>query len=525
MKRIAAAALTASALGLGMVPAAQAETFRLASDGDLYGLDPHSMTDSFTIAFLHHVYEPLVRYNADLKIEPALATSWEMVEPTRIRFKIREGVKFHGGEDLTAEDVVASILRATHETSPVRGNVPGVAGAEAVDDLTVDILLDGPSPLLNNYLTNVYIMDKGWMEEHDSLLPVDAQQGEEGYTTANANGTGPFRVESRRPDAKTVLSVNPDWWDEPRHNLTRIELTPINSDATRVAALLSGELDLIAPSPLQDANRIAEASGVKVLEAPGLRTIMMGFNLGETLNNGGGVEGNPFKDVRVRQAIAHGISLELLRDKIMRGKSRIAGTLIAPEVPGFEPALNEPFAYGPEQAKALLAEAGYPEGFQFGMNCPNDRYVNDAEICQAMASMLARIGVRAVLTAETKTIHFKRARNGETDMFMLGWATLPMLDGYSVLSAMLHTPEGDMGTWNPGGYSNAELDRLTQAVATELDEEKRLEMMVEAFRIARDEVAWLPLHQQPLSWAAREAVSIPQTADDKVRLWLARIEN
>ena len=512
-----------SALALACAGGAQAETFRLGTNGDLYGLDPHSMTDSFTVSFLNHVYEALVRYDADLKIEPALATSWEQIDETTVRYTLREGIKFHDGQDFSAEDVVASVKRAAHEDSPIRGNIAGLVDAKMVDEMTVDLMLDGPNPLLNNFLTNVLIFDSGWLEEHDALDPIDAQKGEEGYTTSNANGTGPFRFESRTPDAQTVLTVNNDWWDEPQHNLTRIELNPINSDATRVAAMLSGELDMIFPSPLQDAKRIESTDGMHVLEAPGLRAIMMGINMSDKSNNPN-QDGNPLQKVEVRQALVHAISYDLLRDKIMRGKSRNLGGLVAPQVPGFDESVDAIPTYDPEKAKQMLADAGYPEGFSLNMNCPNDRYVNDAAICQALAAMFARVGVKADLTAETKAIHFERARANETDMFMLGWATLPMLDGYSVLSAMLHTPGGQMGTWNPGGYSNAEVDRLTQAVATELDAEKRHEMMVEAFRIADDEVAWLPLHAQPLSWAARDAVKIPQTADDKPRLWLARIE-
>jgi len=280
---------------------------------------------------------------------------------------------------------------------------------------------------------------------------------------------------------------------------------------------------MIFPSPLQDAKRIESTDGMHVLEAPGLRAIMMGINMSDKSNNPS-QDGNPLQKVEVRQALVHAISYDLLRDKIMRGKSRNLGGLLAPQVRGFDEGVDAIPAYDPELARKMLAEAGYPEGFSLNMNCPNDRYVNDAAICQALAAMFARVGVKVDLTAETKAIHFERARANETDMFMLGWATLPMLDGYSVLSAMLHTPGGQMGTWNPGGYSNAEVDRLTEAVATELDAEKRLEMMVEAFRIADNEVAWLPLHAQPLSWAARDAVKIPQAADDKPRLWLARIE-
>jgi peptide/nickel transport system substrate-binding protein len=249
----------------------------------------------------------------------------------------------------------------------------------------------------------------------------------------------------------------------------------------------------------------------------------MGFNMKDSLNDGN-VDGNPFQEPSVRKALYQSINMDLIRDKIMRGKSRNAGMLIAPEVPGFDEALNERFPYDVEAAKAALAEAGFPEGFQFNMNCPNDAYVNDEEICQALAAMLAQTGFQAKLVTEARTMHFQKALGGQADMFMLGWATLPMLDGFSVLSAMLHSPEESLGTWNPGGYANAKVDELTKKVDVELDEAKRREMMVDAFAIARDDVAWLPLHQQPLSWAVRDNVEVVQTADDLLRLWYARIK-
>ena len=522
MKKLLLAATAATLVGLGAAAPAGAAEIRYASAGDIYGLDPHSMTDSFSINFLQHIYEPLVRYNKELKIEPALAVSWEIIKPDVVRYKLRQGVKFHDGAEFSADDVVMSLTRATHERSPIKGNLPALKSVEKVDDYTVDLHLTGPTPLLNNYLTNMSIFDSGWLEANKSVEPVDAQKGEEGYTTSHANGTGPFKLESRRPDAQTVLVVNEAWWDEPQHNLTKIIHTPIGSDATRGAARLSGELDVIVPSPLQDADRIANSPGVKVLEAPGLRTIMMGFNVTGKLNDGD-VEGNPFQKPAVRKALYQSINMDLVRDKIMRGKSRNGGMLIAPEVPGFDAALNERFPYDVEAAKAALAEAGYPDGFQFNMNCPNDAYVNDEEICQALAAMLAQAGFKAKLVTEARTLHFQKALAGQTDMFMLGWATLPMLDGYSVLSAMLHSPDGKLGTWNPGGYVNPKIDEITKKVDVELDEPKRRQMMVDAFAIARDEVAWLPLHQQPLSWATRDNIEVVQTADDLLRLWYAKV--
>ncbi|MCZ0811633.1 MAG: ABC transporter substrate-binding protein [Pseudomonadota bacterium] len=516
--------LVATAIAALMAGTAGANTLRMADSTDIAAMDPHSMTESNTIGFLNHVYEGLVRYNQDLEVEPALAESWEFVEPTRLRFKLREGVSFHNGNPFTADDVVASLERAAHETSPVKSNIPGMESIEKVDEHTVDLVLSGPDPIVLNYLTNILILDQEWMAEHDALLPADMRGGRENYAVANSNGTGPFMLESRQPDARTVLAVNEDWWDEPEHNLTRIEFSPIGSDATRIAALLSGELDFITPAPLQDVERIERADGASVIIAPALRTIMLGLNHTDKLHNSNLTDENPLQDVRVRQALWRAIDMELIRKKVMRDMSRNTALLVAPPVPGYSEELDVLPPADPEAAKALLSEAGYGEGFEVGFDCPSSRYVNDEEICQAITSMWSRIGVDAKLTSQTPSKHFEKVLAGGADIFMVGWATLPMLDSYSVLSALLHTKGDRMGAWNPGGYSNPELDALTAKVAVELDLEKRDAMMSEALGIARDEVAMIPLHQQPLAWAVRDGVSLPITADNKPRLWYATVE-
>ncbi|WP_255855529.1 ABC transporter substrate-binding protein [Marinobacterium rhizophilum] len=511
-------------LGLGATMASQANTLRMAEASDIASLDPYSVTESNTLGFLHHIYEPLVRYNADLKLEPALATSWEVVEPNVWRFELREGVTFHNGNSLSADDVVASIQRAIDPNAPIRVNVPTVVGARKVGDLTVEILLSTADPLLLNYLTNVYIFDKEWMVENNALNAIDLRKGEENYATTHANGTGPFRLESRQPDAKTVLAVNPKWWDTPQHNLTRIEFTPISSDATRVAALLSGEIDLMYPAPLQDVKRIDSTAGVKVLQAPSLRTIMFGLNQrDDQLHDSDIKDRNPLKDARVRKALYQAINMELIHKKVMRGNSRNSALVVAPEVPGYDAALNQRFPHDPEAAKALLAEAGYPDGFRVGLDCTNDRYVNDEEICQAVVSMWARVGIKANLTAQSKGNHFQKMLGGGSDIYMFGWATLPMLDTFSALTGFLATPADKLGTWNPGGYSNARIDSLIGDISSELDEPKRRAMLAETLEIARDEVAVIPLHQQPLSWGIRDGITLPQTPDDKPRLWYAKV--
>jgi len=516
--------LAIATLTSAMAITAHANTLRMADSTDIAAMDPHSMTESNTIGFLNHVYEGLVRYNKDLQVEPALATSLEFVEPARLRFTLREGVSFHNGNPFTADDVVASLERASADISPVKSNLPGLEAVEKVDDFTVDLILKGPDPIVLNYLTNIHILDKEWMTEHDALMPADMRGGRENYAVANSNGTGPFTLESRQPDARTVLTVNDGWWDEPEHNLTRIEFSPIGSDATRIAALLSGELDFITPAPLQDIDRIDRAEGANVIVAPALRTIMLGLNQNDKLFESNLTDENPLQDKRVREALWMAIDMELIRDKIMRDRSRNSNLLVAPPVPGYDAALDTRPAADLEKAKGLLSDAGYADGFEVGFDCPNDRYVNDEEICQAITAMWSRLGVEARLNAQTKSKHFEKVLTGDTDIYMVGWATLPMLDTYSVLSALLHTPGDRMGAWNPAGYSNPEIDDLTTKIATELDPEKRTAMMTEALEIARDDVAMIPLHQQPLAWAVQDGVNIPITADNKPRLWYATVD-
>jgi peptide/nickel transport system substrate-binding protein len=517
--------MVAVALCVMAVQPSAANTLRMAYAGDVRGMDPYASSTSFTLGFLSHIYEPLVRYNLDLKIEPALATSWKVIEPTVWRFKLREGVRFHNGNPFKADDVVASIKRVTHPNSPLKGNVPAVTDIQKVNEYTVDFTLNGTYPLLLNDLSNILIMDKEWMAEHDCLDPTDPAKGEESYATMNTNGTGPFMQESRQQDAKTVLIVNSNWWDTPQHNLTRIEFTPIKSDATRVAALLSGQIDFMFPSPLQDAERLSRTPGIKIFEAPGLRTIMLMLNqTPDKLHESNIKDKNPLREIRVRKALYQAINMDLIQKKIMRGKSRNAGLLVAPEIPGFNPVLNDRYAYDPEAAKNLLTEAGYPNGFEVGLDCPNDRYLNDEEICQTITSMWAKIGVKANLTSQTKSLHFNKALAGECDIWMLGWATLPMMDSYSVLSQILSSARARLGLYNPGGYVNPQVDALVDKIGIELNESKRLKMISEAFKLAKEDMVIIPLHQQPLSWAVRDGVNIIQHADNKIRLWYATID-
>jgi peptide/nickel transport system substrate-binding protein len=517
------AASLSIALGVLVNAGVEAKTLRWSSPTDIATLDPYAQIESTTIAMLHHVFDPLVRRGRTLELEPALAVNWKTVKPDTWRFELRQDVKFHNGNPFTADDVVASITRLLDPDARARGNLSTVIRAEKVDDYTVDIVTRGPYPLLLNDLAGIYIMDKEWMQANDALKPGNIATGVTTAASATAVGTGPFKVESYKPDAGTVFVVNPDWWDKPQHNLTRIEFKPVKSDATRVAALLSGELDLIAPAPLQDLQRIGASSGFKVVEEPSLRLIMLSLNFKPELKAAPGQK-NPMLDLKVRQAMWHAIDLETIKKRVMRDKSRSTSTLVAPPVPGYSRENDQPFGYDLEKSKKLLAEAGYPNGFKTKLNCPNDRYINDEQTCVAIASMWAKAGIQAELQTESRATYFPRQDRGEFDVSMLGWATLPPMDGFSVLSSLLTAQKEGYGGSNSSTYTNPQIEDLTRKAAVELDEPKRRAMLVEALKIARDTVAYIPIHQQPVAWAVRDGVEVPQFPDEYVRLWFAQVK-
>ncbi|MDO5632362.1 MAG: ABC transporter substrate-binding protein [Paracoccus sp. (in: a-proteobacteria)] len=512
-----------AALAIAMIgtSASAQNVMRWGGARDIYSLDPYSYGDSYTIAFLNHVYEGLVRYNDKLEIEPALAESWEIVSPSVWRFTLRDGVKFHDGADLTSDDVLASLTRVSDETSPLKGNLPTYKSATKIDDRRFEIELTGAYPLLLNDLTNIHIFDEGWLTENDSLLPTDVSAQKEGFATFNANGTGPFRVESRVPDSRTVLTRNVEWWDTPHHNIDRIEFTPITSAATRVAAMLSGEIDFTEEAPVQDLPRLAAAPGIEVMERANLRTVMLGFNRKDKLTDG---RDNPFNELRVRQAFELALDKDLIQRRVMRGKSRNAGTIVSPEIPGYSEAMDAFPAADPAKAQALLAEAGH-EGLPFTLTCTTDSYVNEEELCNAMVSMLARAGFRPTLDIGPAAVQTPKRSGGQADVYLIGWANEPMLDSYSILVQMIETKSGTAGVFNWGGWSYPEIDALIQQASTEMDRDKRLALQTEALGKVKDELVMLPLHQQPMAWAMSDKIeSTVQLADNKVRHWLTMMK-
>lgn len=515
-------AVAAAAGMLAGGAAAQAETFKWAFQGDVQTMDPHGLFETMTLGFQSNFYEGLVTRTPDLQLRPALATSWENIEPTVWRFSLRQGVKFQNGNDFNADDVVFSVERINSEGSDMKVVARLFKEVVKVDDYTIDIVTPAPDPILPLQLEIFYIMDKEWAEEHNTVEATNVKGDDQGnYANIHANGTGPYMVKERQPDVRTVLLRNPNWWGNNESNVTEAIFTPISQDATRVAALISGDVDMAYPVPVQDWKRLDDAKGVSPLTGPEARTIFLGFDQDRDELLASNVKGkNPFKDQRVRQAFFQAIDIEAIRKKVMRGSATPSNLMVAPQINGFNPKLNKRLPFDVEKAKALLAEAGYPDGFEVTMDCPNDRYVNDERICQAVASMLAKVGVKIDLLAQTKSKYFGKVlaqNNYDTSFFLLGW-TPSTFDSHNPITSLMSCREDGKGAFNLGGYCNKRVTELADLIQVETDPEKRQALIDEAFKIHSDEVGHIPLHQQPLSWGVRDNVTVAQRPDNVFHL-------
>ncbi|KQP21601.1 ABC transporter substrate-binding protein [Pseudorhodoferax sp. Leaf267] len=509
---------TAATLG-----SAQAATFRWAGANDLVTFDPHAQNHQTTLAFLQQVYEGLTRYDAKFQIQPGLATKWTEVTPTQVRFELRRNVKFHDGAPFTADDVVFSLKRAMSPPSNMTAYVQSLQDVKKVDDFTVDLILKGPSPVLLRELTDARIMNLAWAQKHNALKAQDYVAKEETYSARNANGTGPFVLKSWQPDVKTVLEANPNWWDKPTGNVTEVVYTPIKSSATRTAALMSGQVDFVNDPPTQDLARLVQNPDLKQLDGSENRTIFLGMDQKRDELLYSSVKGkNPLKDIRVRQALYQAVDLATIHRTTMRQLSVPTGTMIAPMVNGWTKDLEARAAkYDVAAAKKLLTDAGYPDGFEVTLDCPNDRYVNDEAICQAVTGMWARIGVKAKLATLPTANYFPKILRRDTSIYMLGWGVATMDALYS-LDSLISTEDpkrGAAGNYNIGGYSSKDVDGLIAQIKIATDPVKRNQLIHEALKIVKDDFAYVPLHHQIRPWVMRKNITTVYRADDRPVPW------
>ncbi|RVT49827.1 ABC transporter substrate-binding protein [Rubrivivax albus] len=506
-------ALLVSALVL-VAAGAQSATLRVATQGDALSMDPHSLAEAVQLSFLGNVYEPLVTRGKQLELQPALATRWSLISPNVWRFELRRGVRFHDGAAFDADDVVFSIERARGDGSDMRSQVATVTAVRKVDAFTVDVETRVPNPILPDLITSLYMMSARWAEQQGAQRPVDRRKGVENAASFRANGTGPYRLRERQPGVRTTLVRHRGYWGAVEGNVEEVVFTPVANDATRVAALVSGEVDLIDPLPLQDVPRVSRQPGAKVLQGPESRVVFLGFDQRRDELLYASVKGrNPFKDKRVRQAFAQAVDVDTIVDKLMRGAARPAGLMVAPGIRGWDATLDRRVPHDPAAARRLLAEAGYGDGFDITLDCPNDRYVNDSEICQAVAAQLARVGVRVRVQAQPKATYFPKVLRRDTSFFMAGWSPAGY-DAHNALFALVGTPAPPRGQWNLGAYSHPETDALIDAAQAETDVQRRTALLGRALAQHRDEFGHLPLHQQFLSWGVRDTVTAVQRADN-----------
>jgi peptide/nickel transport system substrate-binding protein len=524
MKAKTAVCAAALAVALACTLGVHAKTFRFSSQGDITTIDPHGNNEGFTNAYLDNIYEPLVTRGKDLKIEGSLAVSWKLENPTTMRFKLRPNVKFHDGTPFNADDVVFSIQRALSDTSNYKPYLAGVKEARKVDDMTVDIITEGPAPALIGQLTEIRMMSKAWCTKHNVTKPQDYKNKEETFASRNANGTGPFILRTREADVKTVAVLNSNWWGKREGNVTEIVYQPIKSDATRLAALISGEIDFVLDPPPQDVPRLKQDAKIKVLEGNENRTIFLGMDQSRDELQYSSVKGkNPFKDQRVRKAVQLAIDVQAIKTQVMRGLSVPTGIMFAPQVDGYPKDLDKAVVPNREEAKKLLAAAGYPQGFEITLDCPNNRYVADEKICVAVAGMLAQINIKVKVNSMPRATYFPKIQLLDTSFYMLGWG-VPTFDSQYALQSLMRTrvEKSADGDYNLGRYSNAKVDAAIDKLKTEVDTKKRAELAREITTVHMADVGHIPLHHQVIPWAMRSNVSAVHRADNRVTVrWVS----
>lgn len=502
----------------GGVPDAVGQTqptgiLRLALSDDATTLDPHVADLVVNNRLLHNIYEGLVTRDKDFRIAPGLAVSWSQPDAKTWRFKLRPNVKFHDGSAFTAEDVVFSFGRITHPLSATRANVQGVGAVKRIDDLTIDLIMAEPNPVLLNHLVGFRIMSKVWSTKHASATPQNYKDKEETFAARNTNGTGPFKLISRQPDVKTALAAHGEWWGRSaadRGNLAQVEWVPIKSTATRIAALLSGSIDLVLDPPVQDRDRIKNTKGFKLQlgSEPRVYFLAMDVERNELLYSN--VKGkNPFKDIRVRRAMAHAIDVELLVNKVNRGYGRPTALIVGKEVQGYPADLDRRVPADLARARGLMSEAGYASGFDVTFECLNQ--VPFSEFCQGIVPMLAQIGIRAKLNLVTFTNYFPKLQKYDTSFYIMGYGAQTM-DAYAPMQQLLQTVDAKRGgesVTNWGRYSNPALDALLDRVSREPNMATRDALIRNVAEIARDDLAVIPLIQTVHAWAMRANVEAP----------------
>lgn len=492
--------LAVALMAAGLSFSAAAADITVAYDADPVSLDPHEQLSGGTMQMSHMVFDPLVRYTQDLDFEARLAEKWERVNETTFRFTLRKGVKFHSGNTLTADDVVWTFERLK-DSPDFKAIFAPYEKLVKIDDYTIELVSKGAYPLVLQTATYIFPMDSKFYsgKTADGKDKGEVVKHGNSFASTNVSGTGPFVVKSREQGVKVVFDRFDGYWDTTsKGNVDELTLVPIKENATRVAALLSGDVDMIAPVAPNDHKRVKSAKNIDLVTLPGTRIIT--FQLNQNSNEA-------LKDVRVRQAIVHAINNKGIVKKIMKGFATAAGQQGPSGYAGYDAELSP--RYDLKKAKQLMKEAGYENGFTLSMMAPNNRYVNDAKVAQASAAMLSKIGIKVDLKTLPKAQYWPEFDVCAADMMMIGWhSDTEDSANFSEFLTMTRNEETGKGQYNCGYYSNSEVDRLVTASNIETDPTKRAELLQKVETTLYNDAAFVPLHWQNLAWGAASNVDI-----------------
>lgn len=475
-----------------------ATTLAMAFDADPVSLDPHEQLSEGTLQLSHMAFDPLIRWTQDKQFEARLATRWESIDRVTTRFHLRPDVLFHSGNPFTADDVIFTLKRLK-KSSDFRALFDTVAEARKVDELTIDIVTRQPNPLLLNIMTYLFPMDHLFYEGKDEIVKYGNT-----FASRHVSGTGPFKVVYREPGVRTEFERFQSYWDtNSPGNVDKIEMTPIRTDSTRLAALLSGDVDFIYPVSPIDIPRAQRTPGIKLVTMPSARVLLFQMNQARRPE---------FRDVRVRKAINLAVNQQIIVDKILKGFGSAAAQLSSTDFMGHLDTLKP--EYDLAEAQRLMKEAGYENGFRVSMMAPNNRYVHDEKIAQALAAMLARINIKVELKTLPKAQYFQEYDNRSADIMMIGWQsdTSDSNNFYEFLVAC-PDPNTGLGAYNAANYCNPKVDGLIRAANREMNPERRIRLLQQIEQTLYDEAVIVPLLWQHLAWGAKANVHIEEVVN------------
>ncbi len=449
----------------------------IATDAPPKAMNPHAYSSDANLSYMSNFFDGLLQRKApEGKLGPALAEKWQRVDALTWKFELRKGVKYHNGNDFNAADVKFTFERMKDpKYSKLLNIANSIASIETPDDYTVIFKTKKPVPWFAETMHQNFIVDKESTEKID-----------DGEYNTRAMGTGAYKFVEWIKGSYIRMTANEDYWEgAPKYK--NVDILPITEESTRFAALAGKQVDIVNGVPVTLFDRVKAMPHVEIISQAARRAIYMGI---------GNTVGTPFEDIRVRQAIAHAINEKEIIEKIMRGQATMANQI--PDVPtvGYDASIKR-LDYDPVKSKQLLADAGYPDGFEITIAGPNDRYVNDEKICEAVAKYLAKVGLKVKLDVKPKSIFFDELTSNKYHFYLIGWFDGSFDFGRSA-EKLLHTPDKDkgMGTYNGAAYSNSEIDSLLIASSSIIDRAEREKALQEINKKSVADVAWIPLHYQ-----------------------------